>query len=153
MNYLLVFPLGILLTLTVFSVAFSGQTLLGTMDEEVNFSDLDGITINGTDSGSVELPQVPNQKFDVWSLKGALVILAIALVLGAIAAINVIGSGLNDEGTQIIFNAIIYLGLWACLTVMALDLLMTPEIVFLFWIVLTFMYVIGVAMEINGTGA
>jgi len=153
LNYLLVFPLGILLTLTVFSVAFSGQTLLGTMDEEVNFSDLDGITINGTDSGSVELPQVPNQKFDVWSLKGALVILAIALVLGAIAAINVIGSGLNDEGTQIIFNAIIYLGLWACLTVMALDLLMTPEIVFLFWIVLTFMYVIGVAMEINGTGA
>lgn len=153
MNYLLLFPLGILLTITLFTVAFTGTTLIGTMDDDANFSSGEGVTINGTDSGVVEIPQVPNQKFDMWGLKGALVILAIALVLGAFISINVVGSGLGDEGVQMVFNATVYLGLWACLTVMALSMLMTPEIVFLFWVVLTFMYVIGVAMEVNSTGA
>ena len=104
---------------------------------------------------TVVLPE-KQVKFDAWLATGIMALLAGALVIGGAAGIRALGSGLSDTTQQMIFQAAIYLGLWASFSIMASIYLMDSDLNnmgLMLWIFLTVLYVIGFSQEISGTAA
>ena len=137
--------------LTVFSVVYTGSTFLGSTDD---YSLQNGTEIQ-TDVGRVKIPNAGSQSFDIWdSVAGAsMVIMASAVAVGVLSGIKVLGSGLSDLSQSLIFNAIVFLGIWACLTVIAQDFLFDSLITKLLWVTLTLMYCIGLGIHLGGTAS
>jgi hypothetical protein len=134
MNKLMIIPLAFMLILTIISVAYTGVTLTNS--------------INNT-----TIPGAEPQSFDIWGLQGALIILIAAVAVGTVAGINILGSGLSDTSQRMIFNSVLYIGLWAVLTVVTSTLVFGSGIIFLMlYIVMTIMFVIGFAGETNSSG-
>jgi hypothetical protein len=134
MNKLMIIPLGFMLILTIITVSYTGATYINSINNT---------TIPGADP----------QSFDIWGLQGALIILIAAIAVGTVAGISILGSGLSDTSQKMIFNSVLYVGLWAVLTVVTSTLVFGSGIVFLLlYVVFTIMFVIGFAGEINSSG-
>ena len=141
-------PLAFMFILTLYSVVDTGETYSGTSE---NFSDLDSITINGTDTGTVDIPGSEPQTFDIWVIKGVIIILIACIALGIIGGIRILGSGISETSVHMLFTGTLFLGLWACLTVLVSSYMYDQQLTFFLWIGLTAMFTIGVAKEIIGT--
>jgi hypothetical protein len=118
MNKMLIFPLGIMFLLTLMVSLTTSIHPIGSSDDYTNQS---GINITGSDKeqGSVQIPRAGSQTFDIWGPTGIMVIMIIAISIGIIGGIHILGSGLSSESQMMIFNAIFFLGLWACLTIVS----------------------------------
>lgn len=148
MNKLLVFPLAMMFLLTMFAFSYIGGTY-GIGNSE-NYSSSTGInTTEG--SGTVDIPRAGTQTFTIWSSAAAMVILIAAIAVGIIAGIKVLGSGLNDTSQKMIFNSVLFLGLWACLSAVSSNFLFGLTIITFLWVGLTIMYVIGVGVQISNS--
>lgn len=148
MNKLLLFPLAIMFFLTLMITMVIGVEPSGTSGD---FTDTGGIIMPGSDStnGSVEIPQGGSHTFDIWDSTGILVIMIVAIGIGIVAGIRVIGSGLSPESQMMIFNSIFFLGLWSCLTVISRDVLFENSMTSILWFILTAMFVVGLATHLN----
>lgn len=149
MNKILMFPLAIMLLLTIFSVLYTGEEYI---TDTIDMSEIDSMQLNGTDTGGADLTVGESQEFDMWGLEGALLILIIAIAIGTVAGIKVLGSGLSDESVHILFSSTVFLGLWGVLSIVSIDFMFSVIYTVMLWLVLTIMYVIGVTISINGTG-
>jgi len=149
MNKLLIFPIGFMFLLTMYAVVYTGSTYSGDTE---NYQSQNGTIVQG-ESGSVYIPNAGSKSFDIWdSLAGsAMVIIAGALAVGVISGIRILGSGLSEMSQSLVFNAIIFLGIWACLTVFAQDFLFDSIMTKLLWVALTLIYCIGLAIHLNGS--
>ncbi len=121
----------------------------GTSD---NYSDSSGITIDDANR-TITLPEAESQTFDIWGVTGMLVLLVAAIALGIVASIQAVGSGLDNLGQSLIFNGMIFMGMWTCLTIISAELLFDNIILTLVWMMLTLMFVIGFATHIQGSSA
>lgn len=148
MNKLVMLPLGIMLLLTIYASVYTGEEYV---TDSVDLGTVDEMQINGTPTGQIELPG-DSEEFNMWGLEGAFIILIIAIALGIAAGIRVLGSGLSDEAGHIIFASTVYLGLWGVLTIVVTDFMFGTLLISMLWLILTIIYVIGVTMDINGTG-
>ena len=148
MNKLLLFPLAFMFIITIFSSISLGETYLGSSG---NYSSTDEITV-GNESGSVDIPGAGEHEFDIWDSLGVIVILNVAIVIGIVAGIHILGSGITNFSQSLIFNAILFLGLWACLSVTSGMYFFTDTIAMLLWIGLTMTYVIGLSLHLNKAG-
>lgn len=80
---------------------------------------------------------------------GLIVIIVSAIVLGLIG-IKVLGSGLSDTSVKIIWNGLVYYGLWGIFSVFGVDALTSIPIFGLFtWFLLTFIYTLGIFQNMN----
>jgi len=150
MNKLLIFPIGFMFLLTIYAVVYTGTTYSGSTD---SYTDQNGTIVQG-ETGTVFIPNAGSKNFDIWdNLAGAaMVVIAGALAVGTISGIRILGSGLSEMSQSLIFKAIIFLGLWACLTVFAQDFLFDSILTKLLWVTLTLIYCIGLGTHLGGSG-
>jgi len=151
-NKLIMIPLTFIIILAIFSftAGFEVSEMVYTEGEDGTYT----ANISGVNQ-TVVLPE-KQVKFDAWLATGIMALLAGALVIGGAAGIRALGSGLSDTTQQMIFQAAIYLGLWASFSIMASIYLMDSDLNnmgLMLWIFLTVLYVIGFSQEIAGTAA
>jgi hypothetical protein len=115
----------------------------------------------GSSSGTIDGSQtnttfeIASQDFDMSGSQMAIGILLAALIIGGVAGIHFLGSGLSELSQALIFQSVIYLGLWTVFSVLAWGIigLAMGALGLLLWFVLTLVYVVGFATEIQGTGS
>ena len=149
MNKLLIFPLAFMFLLTIFASVFSSIHPTGS---STDYSNQQGGTFQG-ESGNVTIPEAESQSFNIWDTTGALVILTVAIAVGIIAGIKILGSGLSEMSQGMIFNGILFLGLWACLTIVSGDYLFSEAIVTVVWVSLTTIYIIGMGIHLTASSS
>ena len=133
-----------MLILTLFSIIvgldFISITMRVEYSQEVNIDEVPSIF----DIGAV------GQGFYIDPLVGALVILTAIIVIAGIIGIQILGSGLSDEGHRTVMICTIYAGLWTLLSVLSAPMIFSIEIVGAFiYIILTILYIIGVIKKIS----
>lgn len=149
MNSLMLFPLGIMFVLTIITSMYTSETYLGTSGD---FNSDDDIIINEdgvNKTGSIDIPETESQTFDIWDSTGAMLILTAAIAAAILAGITVLGSGLSDRAQGIIFDGILYLGLWACLTIVARELIFAITFSMIIWVIITTMFIIGLGSHMG----
>jgi len=148
MNKMMVFPLAFLLILSIFSAINTGITYTGHSQD---MSDIDGFVINDSET-TISVPEAEEQEFDIWQGTYAIFIVVTAMGIGIIAGITVLGSGLKDYSAKLMFDGILFLGLWTCLSVVTIMYMFMNVFTTLFWIGLTVMYTIGVGNQMSQKG-
>lgn len=147
MNKFLIFPLSFMFLLTIFTFVYSGQTYLGSSPD---VDPAGNITITGSAPGTVDIPGANSQTFDIWQASGFLVILTIGITVSLIAGIHFLGSGLSEFSNKQVFISIIFIGMWGCLTAVSQQFLFNVTILTtLIWIILTFIFVVGVSIHMT----
>lgn len=150
MNKLLMFPMGFMFVLSIVAVITTNATFLSDPTED--YEHQTGTIIQG-DTGNITVPNAGSHTFNMWLATGAMVILVIAISVGIIAGLNILGSGLSPVSQTMIFNATLYGGLWACLSVVSRDYLFTTTILTLLWISITVIYILGIGSEMTGNSS
>lgn len=142
MNNLIIYPLIILVVIGAFTqlyyyseVDFSSS---GAQSQEL----IANQTLNGT-SQELELEEGSlSLNFDMTI--GLIVIVLSAIALGLIG-LNVLGSGLSDRSVKIIWNGIVFYGLWAVFSIMGYNSIASiPYFGALVWFSLTLFYSLGI---------
>jgi len=146
MNKLLIFPLGFMFILTIFTSLYAGGTFTG-YSEDYSGTGEGGSIMNQTTY--VHTPTAGSYHFSIVSASAVLLILSAAIIAGAAVGFHVLGSGLTETSQKYIFNSILFLGLWAILTVVSSMYIFYNTIATALWISLTVMYVIGYGTEMN----
>lgn len=150
MNKMMLIPLGFMLILTMFAAMYTGNMSSGTGTTD-DYSNSSGInTTEG--SGYVDVPSGGSHTFNIFSTEGVIAILIAAIAVTIVAGIKVLGSGLNDMSQNLIFNGILFGGLWACLTIISSTMLFGYVYTELLWVFLTVTYIIGMGIHLNGYG-
>jgi hypothetical protein len=147
MNKLLLIPLALMVITTMISFADSGATYESVLDDR----NPETITI-GNETTTINIPNAEEQSFSIWESTGLVALLIIAIAVGTVAGVNILGSGLSDTSQMLLFNSTLFLGAWATLTVFSSNILFGSgeTIMFIFWIVLTIVYVIGLGLHMTG---
>lgn len=151
LNKLMFFPMCFMFMLTIYAVADVGGTFAG---ESANYTSDDELTIDyttGSESGSVDIPGSGSHEFDIWAASTAMIILVVAMAVGILGGIKILGSGLSEMSQKMIFNGILFLGLWAGLTLVSIDFFFDYTVLTLLWVSLTTVYVLGVGVHMSGT--
>ncbi len=92
----------------------------------------------------------PTTIFTVGEIDGFLAILTVIIVIAGIVGLQILGSGLSEEGHKIIMACIIYGGLWSLLSIIAMPLILSiVEYGYLIYLGLTCAYVIGVIKKLT----
>ena len=146
MNKMLLFPMALMLLLSVYGMIYTGYTY--TPEPTQNYSSIDGVDINGTPS-SVEIPEAGSYTFDIWDNSGFLLILTAAIAIGVVAGVNFLGSGLSDTSQKMLFDSVLFGGIWACLSVASVDFMFVNTYTSLLWLILTMVYIIGVGSHMT----
>lgn len=96
-----------------------------------------------------------NTEFTFSGIIMAFALLALAITGSALVGISFLGSSLGTETTQaLIFNSILYLGVWAVFSILAYPLLGQMWVFGgLIWLIITIIYIVGFANEIQGTAS
>ena len=154
MNKLLTLPLTLMLMISIYIGMMTSVEPEGSTGD---YSDSSGITLtqeSGTNTTAhVNIPEASSQTFDIWNAEtGILIIVGIALAVGIVAGIKVLGSGLDDLSHRMIFNAMFFLSLWTCLTIVSRDLMFENWVTGFLWMGLTLMFSLGLIGIINGEG-
>ena len=145
MNKLLLFPLTVLFLMSIFTAVFT-ETFYSA--DSPDYSSDENITVGG-ETGSVDIPNAGSHTYNMWGLGGAVVILTVALTVGILAGIHVIGSGLSDTSQKMMVSGIMFGGLWACLTVISGTTFFSTTTSQLCWFGLTFVYVLGFGLHMT----
>lgn len=149
MNKLMLFPLGFMFILTIISSVYTSHTYLGSSTDMTVDGNLT-ITEDGAEkTGSVDIPGSESQSFDMWGSTGAMLIIVAAIAVGILAGIQIVGSGLGEHAQALVFDGVLYFGLWACLTIIARDMLFAATITSILWITLTTTFVIGLGSHMG----
>ena len=131
MNKLILFPLAFLILLTIFSNTFNAPTSTNT---------------------TTDVPHAGQRWFDLGSPASILLILTVAITVGCISGFTFLGSGFSDFSQNLMFNFAVFMGIWISLTIIASDWLFSNTIFSIFYLLITFMYVLGIGMMVNSTG-
>lgn len=144
MNKLMLLPLTIIIMFSITSITYiPGTPLEGQIgtDDAIHISFFGGVE--------------ENTQFTFSGIIMAFALLALAITGSALIGITFLGSTLGTEITQqLIFNSILYLGIWAVFSILAYPLLGQMWIYGgMIWLLITIIYVIGFANEIQGTAS
>ena len=125
-----------MLVLTIFSIVYTGQHY----DSGAQY-------YNGSyhsKSGDITIPS-----YNIWYATAAVAIIASALAVGVAVGFNFLGSGMSDTSQKMIFDAIVFLGIWAVLSVANVRVLFATTVMSFVWTGMTVMYCIGMAIFVN----
>lgn len=142
MNQFIFYPLIILIVIGLFYQVYTYGSIdlssSGTQNQEL----IGNQTLTGEES-ELELEQ------GSLSLDFSMTVGLVAIIIGAIAlgliGIQVLGSGLSDFSVKIIWNGIVYYGLWSIFSILAFNPIVgIPFFGLLLWFFLTLFYSLGV---------
>ena len=147
MNKPLVFPLIIMF---VMSLVLFTMSAIAPAAVTGDYSDASGITIDDEER-TVLIPAADSQTLDIWAIGGFMVLILAGVAIGITAGVGVLGSGLSDSAQRIIVVSFIYLGMWACLTVITSIIMWETTIGTVTWLALTIIFLLGVSSELTGS--
>ena len=130
MNKLLSYPLLIMMFLSLFAFMFD-------LSSEMSPSSF--YTFEGVD--------IFVQFTSVTTLVG---IIGLACTGAVVSGITILGSGISTYSQRIIFNILIFGGLWSSLSLITLEELFSNNIFLPIWMFLTLLYIIGFAGHVGG---
>lgn len=151
MNKMMIIPLAIMLILTIFAFTYSGtQKVYDVSDEDIPVSG-GNLSVNNTTT-EVEVPGIILKEVDIWGV-GIIIFLTVAISVGVLLGLGILGSGFSVFSQKLVFSAILFIGLWGVLSVVCEPLIMSEgmgSFGTLSWIGLTFTYVLGFGFMIEG---
>ena len=140
--------LAFLMIITILSI-ISGNSFIGIIVENVVDNEL---IVNGSTT-SLEIP-IEDIAFGLDPITGGLALITTLAVLGAIITIQVLGSGMSDNGSKIIMVSVFYGGIWVILSLVSYPMIVSIEIFgVLLYLILTILYAIGVVGKYFGGGS
>lgn len=150
MNKPLLFPLSILICLTIVGYLSKGNLIGDGFTTDTNGS----IGINGT-SGSYSSSYGGVFTFDFFTGDGLLVTIIVLVSAVILLGIGLFGSGLSVFSQNLVLQSVAFLGLWGALTIMAKDFILvsTGIIGIILYFILTIIYGIGFIMQVTGSEA
>lgn len=146
MNKLLVFPLVIMFIVSIILYAQAAVTPEGITDD---YNETSGINIDG-DNRTISQPTAGPQTLNIWTTTAAVLIIISAIAIGIASGIQALGSGLSETSQKYIMVGFIYLGLWACLTVITSTMLFETTLTTVIWFGITMIFMLGLAAELTG---
>jgi len=142
MNSFIFYPLVVLMVVGLFTQFYYYDN--ATFDsDEIQYQELIGNqTLNGTEQ-QLELEQGSlDLGFDMTI--GLVAVIVGAIALGLIG-LHVLGSGLDSNSVKLIWNGIVFYGLWLIFSVLGYNSIVSiPIFGIIFWFILTFIYSLGV---------
>lgn len=150
MNKLLVFPLFIMVMLTVVSFAHGMSTVMYTNDP---IGTSGNITTNGSDTAFQIKELDLSIGMDLWGT-GIMTAMIALVAVGIIAGIRVFGSGLSDSTQNFIMQGVGFIGLWGLLSVVTLPLLTGDGGLWgtIAYAMLSLMYGVGFLFQVSSGG-
>ncbi|OGN87474.1 MAG: hypothetical protein A2Z74_04710 [Chloroflexi bacterium RBG_13_46_9] len=136
MNKLLTLPLFFLLILSMYSIAQTATSLTGESPEL-------------PDDVTVDIPEADTQEFNIWEGSYSIAIILAAIAVGVLAGIRIFDTGLSDQAQVLLFNSILFMTLWACLSAVAYEYMFQNSYTTMLWILLTTIYVVGLGMHMT----
>jgi len=138
MNKLILFPLAILVIITIFWI------MLG---ESIEIYGFEGVF----EGSGTDIPVEFTINIDpIEGMIGSLIGIAVAI---ALIGIRILGSGLSEKSVHIISTAILYTAFWGTLSLFSYDLFgEIPIFGAALYILLTILYAGGAAMEFSDEG-
>lgn len=153
---LLAFPLAVLLFFAMFNVLFefSGSDVYDDFMSASDIQSSDNITVyesyNETDTPYTIEGYTYSAGFDLETGFIALLVGAVALV--AVLGIGIFGSGLGGYSVSVIFKSLVYFGIWGLLSFLgAGGLLALPLFGWIFFFILTFIFSLGVMEQLGSS--
>lgn len=148
MNRPLLFPLSILICLTIVGYLSNGNLIGDGFTTDTNGS----IDINGT-SGSYSSSYGGVFTFDFFTGDGLLVTIIVLVSAVILLGIGLFGSGLSVFSQNLVLQSVVYLGAWGALTIMAKDFILvsTGIIGIILYFILTIIYGIGFIMQVTSS--
>jgi len=149
MNKMLIFPLALMF---VISLIVSLQSSIQPVGTTGDYSQGNGVVIIGdeTTEATVIVADAGSKEFNIWGTSGILIILIAGVIVGVAAGVHFIGSGLSGLSQAILVDAILFLGLWTCLTVVSSTLFFTDTVGTVTWLGITMVYMVGLSMHMTG---
>lgn len=149
MNNYIVYPLIILLIVGVFNQLYYYSSVDVSSSGISQSQELTGNQSLSGEESELELEQ-GSLSLDFNMTIGLIVITIGAIALGLIG-LNVLGSGLSPFSVKIIWNGIVYYGLWTVFSVLGFNAITSLPIFGLFvWFILTLVYTLGVFNKMGG---
>lgn len=110
--------------------------------------------ILGGDWGAINMVVAGQEStFGIDSLEGAIGIIIIIILIGALIGINIMGSGLNDQSVKLIMIVLFYVGLWLIFSLLSFPLFYNIALFgLLLYIVLTILFIIGIIDKFTTKG-
>lgn len=136
MNKLLTLPLFFLLILSMYSIAQTATTLTGESPEL-------------PDDVTIEIPEADVQEFNMWQGSYSVAIILAAIAVGVLAGITVFSTGLSDQAQTLLFNSILFMSLWGCLSAVSSEYMFQNSYTTMLWILLTTIYVVGLGLHMS----
>jgi hypothetical protein len=132
----------------IISLFLFANVAIAPEGETGDYSDASGIVIDG-DNASITMPIAESQDFNIWLIGGALTIIGIAIAVGIVSGISVLGSGASVYSQKLLVISVLYIGLWASLTVITATLMFDELLTKITWIGLTMVFMLGLATLIT----
>jgi len=141
-NDFIFYPLFIIIIVSVFTQLYYNDNVIFGSDKNQSQTLVGNQTLNEEES-KFELEQGSlSLSFDM--TMGLVAIIVSAIALGLIG-LNILGSGLRDSSVKIIWNGIVFYGLWTIFSVLSYSSIASiPNFGVLFWFMITFIYSLGV---------
>ncbi|MHA2105931.1 MAG: hypothetical protein ACW981_21095 [Candidatus Hodarchaeales archaeon] len=142
---LLIFPLAVMLVLTIFSLIFSSTYVSYSASNLIN---TDAI-INGTTTNLI-VGEATNFNIDV--LVGALTWVIVIIILAGATGINVLGSGLTSASVRLIVVGTAWSSAFIFLSVVSFSLiaLIPYNLGSLLFVLLSILYAMGIFKQLAG---
>lgn len=148
MNKMLIYPLIILFILAIFSQVYAfSQNTVTTIDLSYNSS----TTIDSQTGQLIQnktLTEIStsstNAIFDINMTGGFIALIVTLIVVGVLAGIQVLGSGLSDSSVKLIYSSTVWFGLWGVFSGLTFVLFVSLQIAgLIMWFGLTLIYALG----------
>lgn len=148
MNRPLLFPLSILICLTIVGYVSNGNLIGDGFTTNPNGT----VDINGT-TGSYSSSYGGVFTFDFFTGDGLLVTIIVLISAVILLGIGLFGSGLSVFSQNLVLQSVVFLGAWGALTIMAKDFILvnTGIIGIILYFILTIIYGIGFIMQVTSS--
>lgn len=149
MNNLILYPLLVLFILGAFNQILAFDQIDMTTHTSINDIQAQGNqSLNGNQTNLAQ--ETTNADFSVGMTTGLIILIITLIVVGVVAGIRVLGSGLSEFSVNLIYKATAYYGLWGIFSTMAFTAFQAIPFIGLFlWMGLTLLYTLGFFQSIG----
>lgn len=144
MNKLLVYPLMFMMFIAFFHFAVTATTIGNTVSE-ANFTTGSGDFSNAI----IEFVGGDNVVFNIWAISGLVAVFVLGGTVAAMLGFSVLGSGFSVYSQRIVFNLIVFIGLWLALMSMSASILFSQDLFTFLFFGLTMIYIVGVGLQVG----
>lgn len=152
MNKLILYPLIILMFVGAYYQLINSQSYVGfSMTSSASYS-ASGEQILG-ETTNVLTQEATYQIYGINVMTGFVIFITVFVIIGVLAGIKVLGSGLSTYSVMLIHKSAVYWGLWTIFSSFSLaSFLSIPLFGAFMWFLLTLLYAVGFFQTLGSSG-